>query len=346
MDTNNVKYLAEVLENCGKKIVERRFPDGTMLLAMPYGGRIIGLCTANNEQNFFWTNPALTSHNQAQLFFCKDQWHNSGGDRTWLAPELEIFFPQYPDLGVYQQPEELDPGHFRLCQQPDSLSFLTTFSVQLFRSRQVLQLSLQKTLTAADNPLPMAGVEYAGFTSATTLKILDAAPLNAGPVGLWNLMQMPCGGQMLIAARKKCNPFMVFGQASDHDFDVSDSLCRYNVTTDGSCKFSLQADEIAGRAGYVYAVEGQHVLAIRNFTVTPAASYIDVPFDRPELTGFAFQGCKINKTHWGSFCEVEYHAPAIGAGTGKVECRDVCQTWAFRGEQSKIENIAKSLFGL
>jgi hypothetical protein len=59
VNANNVKHIAQVLETGGKKTVERRFPDGTVLLAMPYGGRIIGLCTAENEQNFFWTHPAL-----------------------------------------------------------------------------------------------------------------------------------------------------------------------------------------------------------------------------------------------------------------------------------------------
>ncbi|MCE5340004.1 MAG: hypothetical protein LLF92_02585 [Planctomycetaceae bacterium] len=76
---------------------------------------------------------------------------------------------------------------------------------------------------------------------------------------------------------------------------------------------------------------------VRYFFVNLSGKYLDVPFNDMQRTDFAFQACKINNSQWGNFCELEYHAPAIGSGTGKSECVDVCQTWAFRVSQRKYK---------
>jgi hypothetical protein len=343
MNANNIKHIAQVLEGCGKKTVERRFPDGTVLLAMPHGGRIIGLCTAENEQNIFWTHPALASHTEVKAFYAQNQWHNSGGDRTWLAPEIDIFFPKFPDSTIYTQPPQLDPGNFTIAQTEDGLLFSDKLAVTLSRSQQVVHLAATKTITPARNPLRHNDVEYAGYTTSTTLEILDSDKENRGPVGLWHLIQLPCEGRMLIPTYRKSNPLIIFGEVSEADLSASEHLCSYDASTEGSCKFSLQAIEITGRAGYTYVAEGRQTLVVRNFSVNPSGRYIDVPFNDTENTGFAFQVCKINDSQWGSFCELEYHVPAIGSGTGKSECCDVCQTWAYRGEPKKIQEIIKVL---
>ncbi|MEN6308244.1 MAG: DUF6786 family protein [Anaerohalosphaeraceae bacterium] len=343
MNVKQVKHLAGVLERCGKKTVEQRFPDGTVLLILPYGGRIIGFGSAGSEQNVFWTHPALISHASAEQFFAQHQWHNSGGDRTWLAPEIDIFFPQYPDMKVYTQPAQLDPGNYSITQTETSLSLSNTCAVKLSRSRQVVHTVITKTMTAAQNPAPLQGVDYAGYTTSTTLEIFDPDKDNSGPVGLWHLMQFPCGGQMLMPTYHKASPLVVFGEIPDGDLSVSDNLCRYNVSHEGSCKFSLAATEITGRAGYVFDDQGQQTLVVRNFFVNPSGLYIDVPFNDTQRTGFAFQVCKINNEQWGSFCEMEYHAPAIGAGTGESQYTDLCQTWAFRGSPAQIQTIINML---
>ena len=37
----------------------------------------------------------------AAEFYAGDQWQNSGGDRTWLAPEVDFFFPNYPSFPIH-----------------------------------------------------------------------------------------------------------------------------------------------------------------------------------------------------------------------------------------------------
>ena len=55
-----------------------RLPDGSELMVLPYGGRILGLF-AGDERNFFWVNPALQAANSARQFFNSTRWQNTGG---------------------------------------------------------------------------------------------------------------------------------------------------------------------------------------------------------------------------------------------------------------------------
>ena len=86
-------------------------PDGTRLLLLPYGARVLGLYAAGSEENFFWTNPPLDDAETARELFARSGWHNTGGDRTWVAPELDTFFPD-ANSKCYWQPRQLDMSDY------------------------------------------------------------------------------------------------------------------------------------------------------------------------------------------------------------------------------------------
>jgi len=88
--------LVATLTSADKPTETWSSPDGSAALVFPYGGRILGLFAPESEQNFFWTHPALDAEETARDFYKSAQWHNSGGDRTWLAPEVDFFFPNFP----------------------------------------------------------------------------------------------------------------------------------------------------------------------------------------------------------------------------------------------------------
>ena len=104
--------LIETLNVIGKPTEVFDSPDGSRVLLLPYGGRILGLFVPGSDENFYWTHPALESQATAAEFYASDQWHNSGGDRTWLAPEVDVFFPNFPVTDPYWQPRQLDPGDY------------------------------------------------------------------------------------------------------------------------------------------------------------------------------------------------------------------------------------------
>ena len=112
------KILIATLKAVGKSAELYQTDDGTRLLILPYGGRILGVFAPGSEENFLWTNSALNNAESARSYYASDDWQNSGGDRTWLAPEVEFFFPKFPNIDIagYWQPRSLDPGNYELTK--------------------------------------------------------------------------------------------------------------------------------------------------------------------------------------------------------------------------------------
>ncbi|MGA3323868.1 MAG: DUF6786 family protein [Terriglobia bacterium] len=341
--------LIKTLEAIGKPTQLHECPDGAKVLILPHGGRILGLFAPRNPENFFWTHPALASPESARAFYESDVWHNSGGDRTWLAPEADIFFPNFPKLDTYWQPRELDPGNYQIDTTPGSLRLVNRLNLTLSRSKQRAELELTKSVAPAPNPLRYerglydpATVEYAGYALHTSLQLMGADPDNSPQVGLWNLLQLPHHGDLLVPTYGRAVPKVLMGTVAPDDLVATDHLLRYRMRALGEHKIGIRAVETTGRVGYLYPTNGQFALVIRNFLVNPSGEYVDVPWTDTGDFGYSTQACNV-KSSLGSFSELEYHCPAIGAGTGRVRYDDESAVWAFRGPEDKIRAIARSL---
>ncbi len=328
------RTLLEVLKAVGKPARVVTQPDGTEVLLLPYGGRVLGLFVPGSEENFYWTHPALRSRDTAKSFYASSDWHNSGGDRTWLAPEVDVFLPNFPSRDKYFQPRGLDPGHYRVSGDGAGLHLVNRFSLMLSRSRRRIALEITKSFGPAPNPLrhergfEAGDVEYAGYTQRTSLKIVGGDATN--PVGLWNLVQMPHGGELVVPTFSRANPKLVFGNIPAEDLVVEDRLVRYRMRQVGEHKIAFRAVAMTGRVGYLFEQTGRCALIIRNYVVNPSGEYVDVPWDDPLDLGYSTQACNVN-SGLGQFSELEYHIPAIGYGTGSAHSHDEAQVWAFRG---------------
>ena len=87
-----LQNLTSTLKAVDKLFEIHETSDGTRLLILPYGGRILGVYSPGSDENFLWTNSVLEKAESAHAYYESDDWQNSGGDRTWLAPELDFFF--------------------------------------------------------------------------------------------------------------------------------------------------------------------------------------------------------------------------------------------------------------
>lgn len=326
--------------------------DGTRVLVLPYGGRILGVFSPESSENFLWTNRALESEETARAYYASGDWQNSGGDRTWLAPELDFFFPKFPDIDIsgYWQPRELDPGNYELTTDDHGIGLVNRLNIQGFRSKKKVLLTITKVITAAANPLrdtrdsDIGPVEYAGHSLETSLEILDGSPDEAPLVGLWSLTQMPHEGELFIPTCSRTEPRIYFGlsETRSENLRISDRMVRFRMKGLGEHKIGIKASFLTGRMGYLYAVGNQHALIIRNYFVNPSGEYADVPWSDPEDRGYSTQACSVS-SRWGMFSEMEYHVPAIGGDTGLGHIVDHSQLWAFRGAPSNIEKIAQRL---
>ncbi len=340
------------LKAVGKPAELYQVDDGTRLLILPYGGRILGVFAPGSEENFLWTNSALNNIDTARAYFASDDWQNSGGDRTWLAPELDFFFPKFPNIDIagYWQPRSLDPGNYELIRTAHGVKLINRLTIEGFRSRKRVELEITKSVEAAPNPLRydatigIAAVEYAGHTLLTSLKILDSNPNDDLLVGLWSLTQMPHRGELFIPTYSRTEPRIYFGlvDTPPDELAMSDRLVRFKMGAPGEHKIGVRAAVTTGRIGYIYPTGNKHALIIRNFFVNPSGEYADVPWTEPDDRGYSTQACSVSG-RWGEFSEMEYHVPAIGGGTGLRHIEDRSQLWAFRGSREDIGKIARAL---
>lgn len=343
------RALLDVLKAVGKPTRTVTTPDGTHVVLLPYGGRVLGLYARASEENFYWTHAALQSVETARAFYAGPDWHNSGGDRTWLAPEVDLFFPGFPNRGRYFQQRALDPGDYQVVETEGRLELVNRLTVNLSRSKQNAALQITKSFGPAPNPLrherglDVSGVEYAGYTQFTTLEFTGEGG-DRVKVGLWNLVQMPHGGDLLIPTYSRTEPRLIMGNIPGEDLTVGDRLIRYRMRQQGEHKISVRAVATCGRVGYLYPSGNRWCLIVRSFTVNPSGEYVDVPWNDTEDFGYSTQACNVNSS-LGQFSELEYHIPAIGLGTGRVRCADEAQVWAFRGPQPQILNACKLLVG-
>ena len=342
----NSSALLAILDAVGKTPETWESPDGTRLLVLPHGGRVLGVFAPGDERNFFWTHPALREVATARDFFRSEEWHNSGGERTWLAPEVDFFLPDFPDLKTYWQPRELDPGHYKVWRDCDKLSWKNSATLTMSRSKRKVDVEITKSLAPALNPLRYDGdwsqskVKYAGYTVRSSLQLQNSGHLPQ--VGLWHLVQMPHGGDMLVPTFFHSQPQVYFGAIAPEDLTVGAHMMRYRMRAKGDHKIGIHATAVTGRVGYLYLSGDEVSLVVKSFCVNPSGEYVDVPWAEPENLGFAFQACNVNSA-MGSFSELEYHVPATGSLPGSSRSEDQSQLWAFRGPRAAIRSIAQRL---
>jgi hypothetical protein len=344
--------LRQTIQAAGKKLEVLVTLDGTRMLMFPYGARVLGLFSAKCQDNFFWNNPHLEQAATARSLLTSEGWHNTGGDRTWIAPEWDTFYPD-ANSNAYLQPRELDMSDYDMDKMPGGLQFSRKMSLHLARANRDVNLRLTKWFGPALNPLRyersmapiMADVEYAGYTQRVTMHSPDDTTDREADVGIWNLIQLPPGGEMLVPLYSRTTPQKCFGDIPAQSLTIENNLFRVRANFAGSHKIALKATSVCGRAGYAYGQGEIFSLVIRNFFVNPSGQYVDVQRHDPDDFGYAFQMSRVDEVDYGSFCEMENHAPAIGTYPDPSRSEDTSQVWAFRGEREAIDAIAYKLLG-
>jgi hypothetical protein len=327
--------------------------DGTRLLLLPYGARVLGLFTKKGDENFYWTNPSLDEPGAATRMFADPDWHNTGGDRTWVAPELDIFYPNYPDLSRHVPPAQLDATGFEVLAKHNAAGFRRKVTLYVARAHREFEFELTKWFEPALNPLRrepqhadvVSTVQYAGYTQRVTLTQTGQNAQQRVVVGIWNLIQMPHGGEMIIPTYAKTEPLAMIGTIPAANLTCEDRVIRYRMDYPGEHKIAVRAAFTTGRAGYLRRTGNQWSLVIRNFFVDPSGEYVDVPTENVNDLGYSFQAMNILSS-LGAFCELEHHSPAMGQSADQHSITDVSQVWAYSGPPEAIKAVSRLLLGV
>ena len=329
------------------------FGRGGSLLVLPYGGRTLGLYDRDGH-NFFWVNPDLHHATTAETFFTAEGWKNSGGDRTWVSPEVELFISDIENPGeTYQVPLSLDPGNYKVQHGKGQVTLTNQARVFLNRQEKGCEVELAKTVRMAENPLRYERgtapshqkLDFVGYDQLTSLRFISAEEAGIR-LGIWNLVQVPAGGEIVIPTVRESAPKTYFGGIGASDLCVRPESIRFRVDAKHSHKIGVRAASTIGRIGYLRPIgDGKKTLVVRNFFVAPSAEYVDVPWDDLDDVGYAIQ-CYNDNGDLGEFGEMEYHTPAIGDGTGLSNYQDRSQVWAFLGDTQSIHETFRLLLGV
>lgn len=332
--------LIERLHQTGLSPMSLALEDGATLLVLPYGGRVLALYPASDQRSFLWANPALKDEASMREFFGRSGWLNSGGDRTWLAPEIDLFFPHFPDLTTYLQPPTLDPGSYQVHQDEKSIHLGMEFEVTPKSTGQPVCFRVSKAICSSANPVGNTeGVSYAGYETHVVLEAIT--PLTS-PIGQWQLLQLPHGGEMIVSTCASTNPLVVFGNPPAEHLRVEDRAIRYRMSADGDHKISIQAHACTGRVGYLCEAEETFQLVVRNFFINPSGQYVDANWSDASDDGYGVQACCV-KGPRECFSELEYHVPTMTPCRPRSE--DTSQVWAYRGPREVLNRIAEKLLG-
>ncbi|MDI4646663.1 DUF6786 family protein [Cohnella hashimotonis] len=337
------------LKQLGEPYVKLTAEDGGTLLVLVRGGRVHDMTVPGGQAGAaFWTNPPALA---------AGGW-NTGGDRTWVSPEIEYFTDS---AGSYAIPPQLDPGQWSLVASTGREAIIRmTCELSRRTSAAPVRLDLEKRYATLPNPLLLnsslaardwAGVRYVGYEVHTALELTPVAHGGSpegdasGYCSLWSIMQVPAGGVALVPTRGRVAPMTMFAQREPADIATTASGVR--IPCGGSYSYKLSFDAIAstGRYGYIRELDAvESSLMIRQFRVNPAGVYPDYPPDRPDYTGSCMQIYN-DGGHMGGFAELEYQSPAL-AIERPGRTTDESQVFHFTGPTERIREISGLLLGM
>jgi hypothetical protein len=266
---------------------------------------------------------------------------------------LDTFFKD-EKLDVYWQERQLDMSDYRVEYTGGGCQLSREMRMHLARTNGNVDLRLTKWFGPAANPLrndrdvaqALASLQYAGYTQRIVMQSLDKVFQPAALLGIWNLIQLPEGGEMVAPTYSRAVPQPCFGNIPPDHVSVEDHVVRFFTDIPNSHKIAVKSSATCGRAGYFYGQGDTRSLVIRNFFVNPSGEYVDVQRIDMQDFGYSVQLCRVDEPGIGSFCELEYHAPALGALPDPARSEDISQVWAFRGPREAIDAVALKLLGV
>jgi hypothetical protein len=347
------EQIVERLEENGLGYGVLELQDGATAILSQRGGRIFGPFLSPGDESLFWMNAAFTQAAKFVEFLESGSW-NLGGDRMWIAPEIQYSVRDRADYwGTIAEPPQIDPGMYTLESMGGGqwrlFEAMTLDAYNLATGQK--SLMLERLIRPVDDPLRFVsvyesllhGVRYVGYEQTVTLRegkhddILSEA---------WSLVQLNPGGRLLIPA----SPYV---ELTDYYEPIDASLytrhpnhLSVDITGTRQYKIGIKAAHTFGRLGYVNRRDGgEAYLVVRNYFNDPSLPYAEEP-DKPV-------GCRGHSIHvynddglFGGFGELECNLPTIGGETGRSSSTDHLGLWSYVGPEDKINEIALHLLGI
>lgn len=283
-----------------------------VMTVLPERGRIWQVSI--NHQEAFWINPSWAG-----------DW-NPGGDRLWVSPEIDWFWGtrKQPDFSQYTVPAPVDPGRWRVDRQ--ARGFCRIHQVATIRHRHrstTLRCELARSFTLVHPPDDCELDQALAYQTDNELRILDGQ--KGQPIGLWSLLQVPNGGEVVIPCRQRPASRLHFGSVPAALKERGKRELRFRITGDQQYKIGVRNESVTGHIAYARPVGNNYLVIYRRFFPQPWRCYCDRPMDAQQTPGDAVQVYNDGGA-FGGFGEMEYHTPSLTVGQGPDRLLDTSLT--------------------
>jgi hypothetical protein len=327
--------------------------QGASIVISQRGGRILGPFLTPDSESILWINDVFTSPDAFKKFLDSNHW-NLGGERVWMAPELQYAVPDRNNFwGSYTLSPQVDPGHYILEQVKSGQWRLSQdMNLDVYTSTTSRkELHLERLISIAEDPLRklsnyvdlVDGITFFGYEQRMTLSETRHDDLLSQT---WSLVQLNPGGMLLISALPTVEYTCYYEPVDDNIHSIHNNYVRLKITGDRRYKLGYKAVHILGRLAYFNHLNNDRAyLIVRNFFNNPSAPYPDEPYHLP-----GHQGDSVHIYNddggLGGFGELECQGQAIGGETGKSVITDQMVLWFYIGAPDKVKELVKHLIGV
>jgi len=344
LEENGLRYEVLTLQNDVSIVISQR------------GGRIFGPFLsqdgAQSSESILWINGVFDDPDTFGQFLDSGDW-NLGGERIWIAPEIQYHVRDRDDFwGSVHWPEQVDPGRY-VMEQPKPgqwrLSQDMTLEAHNLASGQK-NLHLERLIRRVEDPLRnlgnyrdlIDGVLFAGYEQVVSL---SESKLDDIVSEAWSLAQVNPGGVLVIPASPRVEFVDYYSPVGDLQAIHADHV-RLQITGSNQYKVGYKAAHVFGRLGYFnHFDDGRAYLIVRNFFNNPSVPYAEEPAHLPGCRGYSIHIYN-DSGDFGGFGELECNAQTIGGETGRSSSTDQLLLWLYVGPDDEVKKVALHLLGV
>jgi hypothetical protein len=353
--TTKISYQQVVtrLEENDLPFGELALQNGVTIILSQHGGRIFGPFLSKEGESIFWTSDVFAGPDKFRAFLDSGSW-NIGGDRMWIAPEIQYHVPDRNDFwGSVFWPAQVDPGTYSLEQpEPGQWRLSQDMTLQAYNlASGQKELHLDRLIRQVEDPLRnvtgyrdlVDGVLFAGYEQVVTLSDAKRDDIVSEA---WSLIQLHPGGVLVIPASPRVEYTDYYEPVDESLQTICPDHVRLKITGDRQYKVGYKAAQVFGRLAYYnHLDDGRAYLIVRNFFNNPSAPYAEEPDHTPGCRGHSIHVYN-DDGNAGGFGELECNAPTIGGETGRSSSTDELVLWLYVGAPEKVKEICLHLLGI
>jgi hypothetical protein len=348
---NSLKDYQQALKAAHEPHAALPLDNGGAALITQRGGRVLGIFPTEDAPNLLWTNHAAFASGAAlKAFAAAGEW-NLGGERLWIAPEIQYNVRDRADFwGTLHVPAAMDPAAYALEADAGQVTLRAEMALPAHNlATGTQQISVERVYQPVPNPLAAATsrrVIYGGYQQRVTLRVTE--PHIAAEA--WSLMQLPAGGQLVI-------PCMPQVEAADYFGDVPGAAravrggdtphLRLALTGRQQFKVGYRAWCMTGRMGYWRTLpDGRAALLVRAFFSNPSNPYAEEPPNETGVNGFSVHVYNDGGEFGGdqSFGEMECSGTTLIHG--RTAATDTFLLWGYVGPPDEVRALGRLLLGV